>query len=67
MRQIAAEVNTTRAPGVGGEAGDFQDQLAFFVGEQLELLPIGQVQLGNRAVRRQRRRVHHPGVGCHLL
>ena len=67
LRQIAAEKNAARAPGVVGEAGDFQNQVALLLRKRLELLPVGQVQFGNRGVRRQRCRINDPGVGNELV
>ena len=35
VRQVAAQINSAGSPGVSGKAGDFQDELALFVGQQL--------------------------------
>ena len=66
VRQIVADVNTARAPCLWRIAGNFQDQIPFSLGERLKLLPIGQIQFGDRSVRRQRRRINDPRVGNHL-
>ena len=64
--EIAAQVNAAGAPGAFRETGRFDDQLALFLGKHLELLPVGQIELGDDRLRRERSRINDPGVGNQL-
>ena len=63
VREVAAEIDAARAPGVSREAGHLQDQLALLLGQRLELAPVGQVQLRDGGVRGQGSGIDDPGVG----
>src|ERR1043166_5210524 len=64
--KIAPQKNTARTPGAVGKPGDFQNQFTLTLGKCFELFPVGQIQLRNGGVRRQRRRIQHPRIRRHF-
>src|SRR5204863_4669818 len=53
MRKVAAQKYAARSPRVRRKAGDFEDEVALFLGQALELLPISEAEFGSGAVWRE--------------
>src|SRR6185369_10958012 len=48
------------------KTGNLKDELALLLRKRFELLPVGQIEFGQRRLRWQRSRVHHPGIGSEV-